>query len=220
MTAARPVLYWIHGSITGVQVMMALHERQVAFEGRRLRASDELMSLRIPDFLSLKNQSQEPVWVEPSGRAIRESMAIMLYVDRRWPGPKLLPEDPPRLARVLERSLQARELRAAARPWASDQGDLDSPLAAPGPASGALRQALERWEAHLGQTEHIADDALTLADCVIYPILAEQRRRGLSLEGLPGLSAYMDRLDRRESARRARVEGQGQASDAKPDRVA
>jgi glutathione S-transferase len=209
-----PILYWANGSIPSWQVLCLLHERGVRFEGRRLRVMSTPKETRTPEFLAINPRGQAPTWVEPDGRVVAESMALLLYLDRTQPGPSLLPTDPAQLGRALQLCFEVAELRAAYRPLEQLFLGADTLDAA---RREAARQAparvaaeLAHWERHLGDAPFIAGHALTLADCVVYPVLAYQQRRGLMLDDLPGLAGYTARMAARPAIQAARPHGWGE----------
>jgi glutathione S-transferase len=74
-------------------------------------------------------------------------------------------------------------------------------------APGKVHEELIVWEHKLQDHDFIAGDALTLADCVVYPVLAYMVRRGLKLEQHPGLASYVARMSARPASRDAHPEG-------------
>jgi glutathione S-transferase len=85
------VLYVVNGSISSMRVLVALHEKGLPFEPRRLRVMREPRDTRAPEFLALNPRGQAPVLVEPDGTVMNESLAILTYLELRYPDPALLP---------------------------------------------------------------------------------------------------------------------------------
>lgn len=205
------ILYWVNGSIPSWQVLLALHEKALPFEGRRLRVMGTQRETRTPEFLALNPKGQAPLWHDPArGIVLAESFAILHYLEATSAQyPPLLPTAPAELARCLERLYRVEILRAAYRP-------LEQLFHATSPVSPAVRAApaavavaLQDWEAHLSEAPFVAGDSLTLADCVFYPVLAYQIRRGLPLTAArwPHLCAYGERMAARPAAQAAHPQG-------------
>ncbi|HEX2689324.1 MAG TPA: glutathione S-transferase N-terminal domain-containing protein [Kofleriaceae bacterium] len=54
-------LYLVNGSISSIRVLVALHEKSLPFEPRRLRVMREPRDTRTPAFLALNPRGQAPV---------------------------------------------------------------------------------------------------------------------------------------------------------------
>jgi len=101
-------LYLVNGSISSIRVLVALHEKGLAFEPRRLRVMREPRDTRTPAFLALSPRGQAPVLVEPDGVVMNESLAILTFLELRYPTPPLWPRDRPAdLARTLAYAQEA-----------------------------------------------------------------------------------------------------------------
>ena len=99
-------LYWHPFSIMPWRVRVALHEKGIAYESVEV---DVLASAqRKPEFLKLNPFGQLPV-LQHDGMTISESIAILEYLEERYPAPALMPAD------VVARA-QARELMC----WSTD----------------------------------------------------------------------------------------------------
>lgn len=211
MTEQPPILYWANGSIPSWQVMLLLHEKQVDFEARRLRVMSTPKETRTPEFLAINPRGQVPVWVEPGGLVLRESRALLFYLERCYPEPSMLPDELEARAVVLQRMFEVEELRRAYRPLEQlflgaqslDARALDAAKAAP----ERVARELVVWEDYVGQAEFLAGDVFSMADCVFYPALAYMCRRGLALTEWPALEAYRAKVSTREAAQASHPEG-------------
>ncbi|WP_437287424.1 glutathione S-transferase family protein [Sorangium sp. So ce406] len=222
MSAARAV-YFVNGSISSWRVLIAAREKGLAFEPRRLRVMREPRETRTPEFLALNPRGQAPVLVEPDGTAMNESLAILTYLEMRYPDPPLLPPlaEPGALALALALAQESEATACVYDPLESlfeaGAGPLspDRRAAVLGALSGVERE-LALWEARAQKARFIASDAFTLADCSFYPVLAYMQRRGLSLAGHPALDAYERRVRSRPSAVASYPEGWSHGQ-ARPD---
>ena len=139
---------------------------------------------RTPEFLALNPHGEAPVWVEPGGYVLRESLAILHYLERAYDAPLLYRGDAREEGRILQAMYELERLRAAYRPLerlflgveALTEEELQRAAAAP----ERVYAELEHW-AHLlkGGGPFVMGDALTLIDCMLWPVLGYQVRRGL-----------------------------------------
>lgn len=203
-------LYWVNGSIPSWQVMLALHEKRLAFESQRLRVMGT-RETQAPEFLAINPRGQAPALVEADGTVVVESMAILHYLERVEPARPLLPQAPSDLALTLGRVYETERLRSAYRPleklFLGAQAMSEQAIEAARAAPERVARELELWEQRLGEGPFIAGATLSLADVVFYPALAYQLRRGLRLEGLPRLTDYVGRMGSRGAAKAARPVG-------------
>lgn len=94
---ARMKLYWHPLSIMPWRVRIALHEKGIEYdlESVNVYSSKE----RAPEFLRLNPFGQIPVLVD-GGVTISESIAILEYLEERFPTPALMPNEPVHRAAV------------------------------------------------------------------------------------------------------------------------
>ncbi|MEB3272994.1 MAG: glutathione S-transferase family protein [Prochlorothrix sp.] len=91
-----PLFYYSPLSPNARRVWLALLEKGIEFTPVVLQLNGDQRS---ESFLALNPFHQVPVWVDGSLRII-ESMAILDYLEVRYPEPALLPRDPADFARV------------------------------------------------------------------------------------------------------------------------
>lgn len=84
-------LYGFWRSIASYRVRVALHLKGLAFEEPQINllAGHQFT----PDFLAINPSGAVPA-LEIDGRILTQSMAIMEYLEERYPEPALLPRDP------------------------------------------------------------------------------------------------------------------------------
>jgi glutathione S-transferase len=173
------------------------------------------------DLIEALPHSPEAKALHPDGKipALRhgdftlcESKAIATYLDRGFPGPKLIPEDP-RLAALVEQwvsfvnsvidvTLIRTYVYAYIRPRTADGKPDRSAVDAVLPA---LRKQLQLLDKAVASTGHLVGDSLTLADLNLLPILYRVRQfpeGAAALAEAPRLAAYVERLMARPSAKR------------------
>lgn len=210
-----PTLYYVNGSIPSWRVMLALHEKGVAFQGERLKVMSDPKETRQPAFLAINPRGKTPVLVDAdAGRTtVNESLAILAYVETYHPERPLLPPLERRAdrARALARMQETENLHAAYD--ALEDAHFGAGLSAADRA--VLVRDVERelafWERYASEGAYIAGADFTLADCAFYPILAYMMHRGFALDRArwPGLAKYVEAVRARPSgcAQKSQPEG-------------
>jgi len=97
------ILYDYWRSSSGWRVRTALHFKGIPFERRVINLSPNAGEQHTPEFRALNPSGQVPVLIPDEGaRPIAQSMAILAYLEERFPTPPLLPplDDPWRRARA------------------------------------------------------------------------------------------------------------------------
>jgi maleylpyruvate isomerase len=178
--------YW--RSTAAYRVRIALNLKDVAYEtvAHDLRAGAH----RQPDYLALAPQGLVPA-LETSQGVITQSLAILEWLEQRYPAPALLPPDAEGRARI----------RAMAALVATDVHPLNNLRVlnhlrtAFGADEAQIAAWIRRWiqEGFTALEQQIAcvggdfafGDAPTLADCVLVPQVYSARRFGVDLEAFP-----------------------------------
>ena len=90
-------LYHCWSSVCSVRCRMALEEKGVTWESKYidLFKFDQLT----PEYLAINPDGVVPTLVH-NGAVIRESVIINEYIDAAFPGPRLIPSEPPAAARM------------------------------------------------------------------------------------------------------------------------
>ncbi len=191
---SRPVLYGPAYSVYTRAVMIALHEKKVAFDhvSVDLRKGEH----KQPEHLARHPFGKVPAFLH-NGFAIYESEAILRYLDDAFPGPKLAPNDIHRRTRATQ--IYSVFAHYAAPIW---QGRIVRPRLLADPAKGPdeaaiaaalpeARHALKAVEAlMLNPDPFLTGRTISFADCVLAPALEYLAN---TPEG-PGLLADVPRL--------------------------
>jgi glutathione S-transferase len=82
----RPELFWLSGSPPAWRVQLVLEVKGVPYESRLLDAGKG--DLRKPEFLALNPRGKVPT-LRHGATVLGESIAIMAYLDRKFPAPPL-----------------------------------------------------------------------------------------------------------------------------------
>jgi glutathione S-transferase len=136
-----------------------------------------------------------------------ESKAIATYLDRRFPGPQLIPDDPHLAAlteqwvslinTVMDATLVRTYLLAYAVPKAADGKPDPNTIEVVTPA---VRTQLEILDKAVAETGYLVGDQFTLADINLMPILYYIRQLPLG-DGVAAPKTYLGRYYARHAAR-------------------
>ncbi len=174
------------------RVWIALLEKEIAYEPVVVDLRGDQHK---PEFLALNPFHHVPV-IEDDGVRVIESLAILDYLEHKYPIPSLMPEA--LQARATVRMVQMIAVNEITPKFASlimqdaDPEGFDS-------AIQHVNTALLFFEQQLGRDHFFGGDRLTLADIVAGSTLALSCRLGVSVAAYPGLSQWLQRLTERES---------------------
>jgi glutathione S-transferase len=190
------------GSPYAWKVWLTLEHKRIPYDFRLL--SFDRGDLRTPEFRAVNPRGQVPAIVD-DGFALWESMAIVEYLEERYPQQPLLPRQAAERATVRRLMLEADN-----HLYAAQSGLMDATLFRAAAATedaaliaasqGKLLEELARWDALL-TGEYLAGP-LSLADFTAYPYLRlirrvddRQPKNGLG-DRLPSrLQAWMQRIE-------------------------
>lgn len=153
-----------------------------------------------PEFLAMNPFHHIPVLVD-DGFNIVESLAILDYLEAKYPTPAMLPKDAKDLAIVrMVQMVTVNELLPGADPLVPQM------LGLPGGDPEKIEQAKQKtatvlkfFENLLGDRPYFGGENLTLADVVAGSVTPWLPRGGISLSDYPKLNAWCDRLMARPS---------------------
>ncbi|EHC17925.1 glutathione S-transferase family protein [Fischerella thermalis] len=178
------------------RVWIALLEKQLEFELVELRLDGDQLQ---PEFLALNPFHHIPVLLDDDFTVV-ESLAILDYLEAKYPTPAMLPKDPKALTKVrMVEMVTVNELMPAMTPLINQMmgfagGDDSQKIEA---ANQKIATVLKFFESLLGHHPYFSGELLTLADIVagcavtILPIL------GFSLSDNPKLRAWVKSLMQR-----------------------
>lgn len=178
------------------RVWVALLEKQLEFE----LVSIELNGAQFqPDFLALNPFHHIPVLVDDDFRVI-ESLAILDYLEAKYPTPSLLPSDAKTLATVrMVEMVTINELMPNLMPlmrqWIGQKEDPKKIEE----TQQKVATVLTFFEQLLGEQSYFAGDQFTLAEVVAGTVVPSLPFLGISLSEYPRLSAWAKRLNQRPS---------------------
>ncbi len=180
-------------SINARRVWVALLEKQIPFELILVNLDGDQFH---DDFTAINPLQRIPAIVD-NGLRVVESLAILDYLEAKYPTPSLIPSEPEAIAivRMIE-TITVVELQPATIP-------LTRPLVGLEVAPQKLEAAQQRvtiilqfFEELLNEQTYFAKEEFTLAEVVAGTLVPS-----LPLEDYPHLKAWSERLTQRESWR-------------------
>jgi glutathione S-transferase len=179
------------------RVWITLLEKGLEFELVEIKLDGEQFKA---DFLAISPFHHIPALVD-DGLNLVESLAILDYLEAKYPTPAMLPTDATDLAVVrMVQLVTVNELLPATSPLLTQMVGL------PGGEPEKIEQAhqkiatvLKFFENLLGERPYFGSQNLTLAEVVAGTVIPWLPRAGVSLSDYPKLSAWCDRLTARET---------------------
>lgn len=200
--------FWTSGGPYAWRCLLALEIKRLPYASRLVDLAGG--ATRTPDFLALNPRATLPVLTDGS-IAVRESQAIIFYLDRAYPAPPLYGRTPAESARIMQEvdeqvSYLETPLRGIIVPLLFGKGPLDP--AAMAASAEAVRKELALLEVRLQSGPYLAGDALSAADVHLFPFLptlerglAQPAAAGLDLglapieRHFPAIAAWMKRIE-------------------------
>jgi glutathione S-transferase len=190
-------LYHLPISFNSRRVWIALLEKGLEFESIPLKLDGDQLT---PEFLALNPFHKIPVLVD-DGFTVIESLAILDYLEAKYPNPSLVPKDPQALAKVkMVETVIVTEL--VPQVMLFSQKNLWGKAIATEDMDKAIEKThtvLSFLESLLGEQEFFIDHQFTLAEIVAGSIVPVLPYFKISLEKYPQLSRWSQSLLTRES---------------------
>lgn len=190
------------------RIWITLLEKKLEFELVEVNLGGEQFK---PDFLAINPFHHIPVLVD-DGFNIVESLAILDYLEAKYPTPAMLPDQAKELAIV--RMVQLVTMNEL---WPAVFSLAPQLLGLPGGDSEKIKQAQQKvatvltfFEKLLDERPYFGSQNLTLAEVTAGTVIPWLPRGGMSLSDYPKLSAWCDRLMAREA---------WQATEATPEAI-
>ncbi|MBW4670314.1 MAG: glutathione S-transferase family protein [Cyanomargarita calcarea GSE-NOS-MK-12-04C] len=174
------------------RVWVVLLEKNLEFELVEIKLDGDQMQ---PEYLALNPFHHIPVLVD-DGFTIVESLAILDYLEAKYPTPAMLPADVKDLATVrMIEMVAVNELLPALNAFfpiflglsAGEPEKIEQ-------SKQKISVVLKFLESLLGDRPYFGSESLTLAEAVAGTIVPVLPRVGVSLSEYPKLSAWCDRL--------------------------
>ncbi len=187
-------LYHVPISLNSRRVWIALLEKKLEFELVELKLDGDQFQ---PDFIALNPFHHIPVLVDDGFRII-ESLAILDYLEAKYPTPAMLPTEAHTLAIVrMAEMVTINELVPATNPLFMQILGVNNDESKLEEAKKKLATGLSFLENLLGDFSYYGGEQLSLADIVTGIAVSSLHHFNVSLDDYPRLSAWCDRLVQR-----------------------
>ncbi|MEG3889632.1 MULTISPECIES: glutathione S-transferase family protein [unclassified Microcoleus] len=190
-------LYHTPISANSRRVWVALLEKNLDFELVEIHLDgDHLQS----EFVAMNPFHRIPVLVDDDFTVV-ESLAILDYLEAKYPEPAMLPKDPQDLAVVkMVELVTVNELAPALYPLSSEKMGWGTPEPQViEKAKEKVNTVLTFFEGLLDDRPFFASNTVTFAECVAGTVVPLLSWVGVSLDGYPKIQAWCDRLLARPS---------------------
>jgi glutathione S-transferase len=169
-------VFMISGSPFAWRVLLALEVKGVPYEARVLQISRD--EHRTPEFLAINPRGRVPA-LRDGDTVVCESLAILAYIDRRYPAPALFGETPAEAARVWQSVLEnASDLDRAVEDFVTPLyfGRAVEEAARIRGAVPRLRADLARLDGTLRDRTWLVGGRVSAADVALYPMVKSIER--------------------------------------------
>jgi glutathione S-transferase len=190
-------LYQTSISFNSRRVWMTLLEKELDFATEEVQLNGQQFQ---PAFIAMNPFHHIPVLVD-GDMTIIESLAILDYLEAKYPQPRMLPTDPSDLAKVrMVEMLTVNELAIAMIPLypkmlSLGEGDPVQVAA----AIQKINTCLQFLEGLLDTRHFFGSDNITLAETVAAPVIATLSFAHIGLAEFPKLHTWMTRIQQRPS---------------------
>ncbi len=198
-------LYHVPISFNSRRVWIALLEKKLQFELIELKLDGDQFQ---PDFLALNPFHHIPVLVDDGFRVI-ESLAILDYLEAKYPIPAMLPTEAQNLAIVrMVEMVTINELAPATNPLLMKMLGVEGDESTLEKARQRLATSLSFLENLLSDCSYYGGDQISLADIVAGTVVSTLPYFDVSLDNYPKLRVWCESLEQRpawiETAPKAR----------------
>ena len=164
-------VFWSSGSPFAWRVLLTLEAKRLPYESRRLEFSKR--ELKTPEYLALNPRGQVPT-LRDGGYVVYESIAIMAYLERRYPEIPLFgstAEETGAIWRVIceATSYLEQPMESFILPIYGDAGTEKADQVRA--ALPAIRDELARLEAALHDRDWLSTQAISAADIAVFPLV-------------------------------------------------
>ncbi|AFY48049.1 glutathione S-transferase [Nostoc sp. PCC 7524] len=183
-------------SINARRVWVALLEKQIPFEPCLVSLDGDQFQ---ENFTAINPLQRVPVIVDEVLRVV-ESLAILDYLEAKYPTPSLMPSEPQAIATIrMVEMITLNELQPATMLLTRQLVELDTDTQKLEFAQQRIAAAVQFYENLLGEQTYFAGEDFTLAEVVAGTLIPSLPMFGFSFETYPRLLAWAERLEARES---------------------
>lgn len=183
-------------SVNARRVWVTLLEKQIPFEPIVLKLDGDQFDA---EFTAINPLQRIPV-IEDDGFRLVESLAILDYLEAKYPSPSLMPKDAEAMATVrMVQMIALNELQVATIVVTKHMVQLEVEKSKLEAAQQQIATVLQFYESLLKDRPYFAGQEFTLAEIVAGTIVPTLPMLGISLDSYPQLKNWSDRLQARES---------------------
>jgi glutathione S-transferase len=190
--------YYATISANSQRVWITLLEKQIPFEPIIVDLDGEQFQ---SEFTAINPLQRVPAIVDNELR-IFESLAILDYLEAKYPVPELMPKELDKLA--IARMISMVSVTELQPPAITLTKQLLGLAIDPASVEKARQRAisiLQFFEDTIGDRPYFTGNTFTVADIVAGTLVPSASMFGISLDPYPGLNAWIERLSQRESFR-------------------
>jgi glutathione S-transferase len=189
--------YYSRLSINARRVWVTLLEKNLEFEPVMLKLNGDQFQ---PDFLQINPFHHIPVLVDNEFK-IFESLAILDYLEAKYPSPSFMPTDAQDISKVRMLELvTVNELPPASIILMKEMLDVTVEEQKIEQAKQTMATVLQYFEANLSAYQpYFLGEQLTYADIVVGTAVAAIPNLGISLEPYPKITKWLENLNQRPS---------------------
>lgn len=183
-------------SVNARRVWVALLEKQIPFVPILVNLDGDQFD---NDFTAVNPLQRVPVIVDKGLRVI-ESLAILDYLEAKYPTPSLMPSEPESVAKVrMVEMVAVNELQLATILLTRSLVGLNVDPQKLNAANERITSVMQFYENLLDNHSYFVGEKITLADIVAGTLVPALPLFGFSLDAYPRLQAWSERLAMRES---------------------
>ncbi|NET56293.1 MAG: glutathione S-transferase family protein [Symploca sp. SIO2E6] len=178
------------------RVWIALLEKQIPFEPILLQLDGDQLQ---PEFLAINPFHHVPAIVD-DGFEVVESLAILDYLEAKYPTPSLMPQEVKAIATVrMVELVTINELVPATVPLMQQMVQLSVAPEKIEAAQQRIAKVLSFFESKLSNTPYFVGENLTLADIVAGSSSFFLSFMGIPVDSYPKVKTWLEQLMQRES---------------------
>ncbi|MEQ9233190.1 glutathione S-transferase family protein [Coleofasciculus sp. E2-BRE-01] len=178
------------------RVWVTLLEKQIPFEPILVNLDGDHLS---EDFTAINPLQQIPVVID-NGFRIVESLAILDYLEAKYPTPSLMPNEINAIATVrMVEMIAVNELQPLMIPLMKQLVGLEIKPDKIDNARQRIVKIIQFYENNLARQSYFVNNQITLADIVAGTLVPSLPQFGLSLDNYPSLKTWSQQLEQRES---------------------
>jgi glutathione S-transferase len=183
-------------SSNACRVWIALLEKQIPFEPILVKLDGDQFD---PEFTAVNPLQRVPVIIDHDFRVI-ESLAILDYLEAKYPSPALMPSQPEAIAAVrMVAMLVVNELQPAMMLLTRHFLGLEVAQPQLDVAQMRIIAVMQFFEERLDRRSYIVGEAFTQADIVGGIAVFSLGQLGITFDDYPGLKAWSEQLAKRDS---------------------